>query len=381
VAEVVDEGFETASLRAYRLQRVRDELARHDYTGLVLFDPLNIRYATGSRNLALWTTHNPGRYAYIPQEGPVVLFEFSGAFHLNTHLETIGEQRPAIPWFFFLAGPRVEEKSRQWATEIVELVAGAGHNKKLAVDRIDAPGLRHLEHLGVEVLEGQPLMEYARAVKSAEELDLMRTSMEVAVRAVYEIRESVTPGINENELWSILHQTNIAAGGEWIETRFLSSGERTNPWYQESSDRVIESGDLVGIDTDLIGPAGYLADFSRTFHCGPAAPTTEQRRLYRTAYDQVHHNMGLIRGGLTFQEFSDACWRVPEEFVDQRYMDQDFADWGYDGHFEAGMVVSVESYIGAVGGADGVKLEQQVLVTDTGTELLSEFPFEDELLA
>jgi Xaa-Pro aminopeptidase len=390
--------FETPELRRYRLNRVREQLRAHGYAGVVLFDPLNIRYATGSRNLAVWTLHNPGRYAYVATDGPVILFEFSGAFHLNEHLETVDEQRPAVPWFFFLAGPRVEEKARQWASEIAALVRETGNgNTRLAVDRIDAPGHRHLGHLGIEVVEGQPLLELARAIKSPEEIDLLKRSMAVAHEGVSRIEAAIRPGVTENYLWSLLHQTNIEAGGEWIETRLLSSGERTNPWYQESSDRVIQAGDLIGIDTDLIGPSGYLADFSRTFHCGPVAPTKEQKRLYQTAVEQVEHNRGLLRAGLSFREFSQQCWRMPEEFVAQRYMDlvhgvglcdeypripyqEDFADWGYDGVFEENMVVSVESYIGRVGGADGVKFEQQVRITADGTELLSHYPLEQRLL-
>ena len=273
----------------------------------------------------------------------------------------------------------------------------AGDNTRLALDRCDPAGAGHLRRLGVEIHEGQGMMEQARTIKSPDEIALLRNSMRVAEQAMFCIREQLRPGVRENDLWAILHQTNARSGGEWIETRLLASGQRTNPWFQESSDRVLEAGDLLGIDTDLIGPFGYLADFSRTFVCPPARPSREQRRLYQLAYEQVHHNMALLKAGLTFREFSDRCWRVPEEFVEQRYMDlvhgmglcdeyphipcePDFEDWGYDGQFEEDMVVSVESYVGAVGGAQGVKLEQQVRITNTGTELLSEFEFEEELL-
>ena len=91
------------------------------------------------------------------------------------------------------------------------------------------------------------------------------------------MREELRPGITENQLWSHLHQVNIALGGEWIETRLLNSGGRTNPWFQESSDRVIRAGELVSFDTDLIGPFGYCSDLSRTFYCGHGRPTGEQQ--------------------------------------------------------------------------------------------------------
>ena len=88
------------------------------------------------------------------------------------------------------------------------------------------------------------------------------------------------PGITENELWSLLHRAVIRANGDYIETRLLSSGARTNPWMQESSDKKIAAGELVGLDTDIVGPFGYYADFSRTFFCGKGRPTKRQRELH-----------------------------------------------------------------------------------------------------
>jgi Xaa-Pro aminopeptidase len=205
--------------------------------------------------------------------------------------------------------------------------------------------------------------------------------------------------MTENELWSILHQTNIAMGGEWIETRLLASGGRTNPWFQECSDKIIRAGELVAFDTDLIGPMGYCADISRTYHCGPGRPSDEQRRLYAHAYEEIEHNMSILKAGMTFREFAEKGWKIANEFVAGRYsvmahgvgMCDEYPaiayvnDWdeaySYDGVIEAGMTLCIESYTGAENGAEGVKLEEQVLVTGTGVERLSTFPFEDELLA
>jgi Xaa-Pro aminopeptidase len=240
-------------------------------------------------------------------------------------------------------------------------------------------------------------MERARAIKSPDEIECLRRSLDVADEAVAKVHQNLRAGVTETQLWSLLHQVNIEKGGEWIETRLMSSGDRTNPWYQEASDRPIHDGDLVGLDTDLIGPGGYLADFSRTFLCGDEPASAEQRRLYTLAAEQVAYNVSLLGAGVSFREFSKACWRMPDEFVEQRYMDivhgvglcdefprvpyrEDFTDWGYDGVFEENMVVSVESYIGARGGTEGVKLEQEVLIASAGTELLSHYPLDGRLL-
>ena len=97
-----------------------------------------------------------------------------------------------------------------------------------------------------------------------------------------EMQAALRPGISENELWAELHRGNIARGGEWIETRLLSSGPRTNPWFQECSSRTIEAGDLVAFDTDLIGPYGFCADLSRTWYCGMASPATNSETCSRS---------------------------------------------------------------------------------------------------
>ena len=197
---------------------------------------------------------------------------------------------------------------------------------------------------------------------------------------------ALTPGMTENALWSHLHATNIAHGGEWIECRLLTSGERTNPWFQECSGRVIQPGDIVAFDTDLIGPNGYCADVSRTWVAGDVRPTDEQRRLYGVALDNLHHNLALVRAGLSLRELTEKSFPLPEEFVARRYSciihgvgladeypfavyPQDWQRWGYDGHLEAGMTICIEALIGTERGKECVKLEQQVLVTETGYDL------------
>jgi Xaa-Pro aminopeptidase len=182
-----------------------------------------------------------------------------------------------------------------------------------------------------------------------------------------------------------------------METRLLTSGGRTNPWYQECSEKIIRPGDLVAFDTDLVGPFGYCVDVSRTYHCGPGKPSDEQRRLYQTAYENVQYNIALLKPGMSFREFAETCWEIPDAFLANRYVcmvhgvgmaDEypdvphllDWDETGYDGVFEENMTLCVESYIGAEGGAEGVKLEEQVLLTAEGPQILSTFPFEDALL-
>ena len=384
-------------LRQYRLDRVQAELRGRDYDVCLLYDPVNIRYATDSRNMAVWTMHNAVRFAVVPAEGRAIIFEFHGARHLNDGLNTLADVRPAVGWDFFSAGPRQHEMAGHWAASVAEALADLHCGRRLAVDQLSPIGIAALAKHDIDLFEAREVMETARLIKSADELAAMRCAIAAAEAGMARMREVLAPGISENELWSHLHQVNIQHGGEWIETRLLTSGPRTNPWFQEAGDRVIEAGDLVSFDTDLIGPFGYCADISRSFLCGDGPASDDQRRLYNMAVEQIEYNLPLFQAGAGLREIVDKAYVLPEAFAPNRYSciahgvglcdeyplipyPQEFARFGYDGELRAGMTLCVESYIGAVDGHEGVKLEQQILITPDGPELLSHFPLEPALL-
>ncbi len=389
----------TAALRQYRLGRVQAELKARDIAACVLLDPLNIRYATDSVNFQIMQMHLPSRYAFVPAEGKAVVFDLGNWSGGSEATETVGEYRISTPVAHFFAGPDVEARAKHWAAEIAELVrANGGGNRRLAIDRTEPANFHALAAEGLELVDAQRPMELARAIKSAEEIGHMTRSVEVAELGMARMREALRPGMTENQLWALLHETNIANGGEWIDCRLLASGERTNPWGQECSDRVIQAGELVGFDTDMIGPEGYCADISRTLFCGPGAPTDAQRDLYKTAVEHIAHNMALLRPGLSLRELAEKSWPIPEIYQANAYpeivhgigMCDEYPAipplhlWdylGYDGVIEENMTLCVESYTGAAGGREGVKLEQEVVVTADGCRLLSSFPYEDDLMA
>ena len=154
-------------MRAWRLARVRAALRAGDVAGILLYDPINIRYATGSRNMSVWTLHNAARYCFIPTEGPIVLFDFHGCEHLSDGLETVEEVRPTTSWYYFAAGPRMAERAVKWAKEIADLVrTHGGGNKRLALDHCDPLGFTALTDEGIEVHDAQAPLEMARAIKS-----------------------------------------------------------------------------------------------------------------------------------------------------------------------------------------------------------------------
>ena len=389
----------TAALRQYRLGRVQAELKAHDIAACVLLDPLNIRYATDSVNFQVMQMHLPSRYAFVPAEGKAVVFDLGNWSAGGVTTESVGEYRISTPVAHFFAGPDVEARAKHWAAEIAELVrALGGDNRRLAIDRTEPANFHALAAEGLELVDAQRPMELARAIKSAEEIGGMTRAVEVAELGMARMREALRPGMTENQLWALLHETNIANGGEWIDCRLLASGERTNPWGQECSDRVIQAGDLVGFDTDMVGPEGYCADISRTLFCGPGAPTDAQRDLYKTAVEHIAHNMALLRPGLSLRELAEKSWPIPEIYQANAYPEivhgigmcdecpaiPPLHLWdylGYDGVIEENMTLCIESYTGAAGGREGVKLEQEVVVTADGCRLLSTFPYEDDLMA
>src|SRR5260370_41842488 len=171
---------DTAPMRGYRTRRFQAEIKRLDYAGAVLFGPVNIRYATGSRNMAVWTLHNPARYAFVPAEGKAVLFDFHNCEHLSNGIETIGEVRPARAWFFFTSGNRVAEKAKLWAGELVELIKErCGGNRRIAFDHLDPLGLRELEAAGIEIHHPQEPGELARPGKTDDEPTCMKPAIPV----------------------------------------------------------------------------------------------------------------------------------------------------------------------------------------------------------
>jgi Xaa-Pro aminopeptidase len=312
-------------------------------------------------------------------------------------LETIDEARKSrIVWSSVLG--RDLETTRPFAEEIAALVREhGGGNRRVGLDRCF-----HGLALALEAQECVPVdcmqdLLATRSIKLPEELACLELSMAGTEAAVYDTMQAIRPGATENDLFATFYGSVIRHGGEMIETRLLNSGTRTNPWFNEASARKVRPGELVALDTDTIGAFGYYSDFSRTFHCGPGKPSSEQQTLYQMAYDQLHHNIEIIEPGLSFREVAERAWKIPERYFERRYTSvmhgcgmhgeapfithaADFSQFGGEGRLAPGMVLCVESYIGEVDGREGVKLEDEVVVTEGGCERISRFPFDERLL-
>ena len=392
------EMIDLASMRAYRLERLRAEMQRQDVGGCVLTSVYSIRYSTGMRNGGIMQGHIPLSYLFVPAEGPTVYFDGETGKKIAQGLETIDELGDeAIQISYMFAGARIDEMIERWVDQITAQMQrhGAG-SKRLGVESPVPQVAALFSDRGLDVMDARKVIEPARAIKSVEEVLCMNYAIAVAEDGMWRMREALRPGVTEIELWSHLWKANVEAGGDWIEGRLLAAGDRTNPWLQEASGRIIRPGELVAFDTDMVGPFGYSADVSRTLLCGSGMPSACQRELYNRAYDEIQHNLELMKPGMSFREVTESGFVQPERFQEQHYAVMAHGigmsdEWPciyypqddaliYDGVLEPGMAMCVESYVGEVEGPEGVKLEEQVLITEDGYELLSRFPFESRLL-
>ncbi len=385
-------------MRGYRLERIVEQIHMHQLAGVLLFDPLNIRYATDSTNMQVWITHNHARACFVSATGYMILWDFHNCEHLSNHLPLVKEVRGGASFFYFETGNQTQHHAQEFAKQIDDILKQhCDNNRKIAVDKIEIAGLRSLDAQNIQMVDGQAIMEIARVVKGEDEIHAMRCAIASTEISMQLMADAILPGVTENDIWSVLHAENIKRGGEWIECRLLSSGPRTNPWFQECGPRMVQDNELLALDTDLIGPYGICADLSRTWLVGDGEPSAEQKHLYRIAHEHIMYNMSILKPGMSFEEVTLASQPLPEEFRAQRYgiimhgvglcdeypsirYREDLEHHGYDGELVPGMALCVEAYVGAVRGKEGVKLEDQIIITETGFENLTKFPFENKFL-
>lgn len=390
-------------MRRYRLDRLVAALQARDMGGLLLFDPLNIRYATDTTNMQLWNSHNPFRACLICADGHMVVWEYKQSPFLVTFNPLVAELRHGASFFYAVTGDKGEDAARGFAGQVDEVMrAHAGANRRLAVDKIMVAGLRALERAGFEVLEGEEVTERTRAVKGPDEILAMRCAHHACEAAMAEMEafartEIPKGGVSEDDVWAELHRGNIRRGGEWIETRLLASGPRTNPWFQECGPRIIQPDEIVAFDTDLIGCYGICIDISRTWWVGDGRPTNAMVSAMHHAMDHIRTNMAMLKPGVAIEELVRGGHQLAPEYWAQKYSCKMHGvglcdEWPYvpypdgwitgafDAVLEPGMVLCVEALVSPEGGDFSIKLEEQVLITETGYENLTRYPFDPSLL-
>ncbi|ATG39823.1 dimethylsulfonioproprionate lyase DddP [Phaeobacter piscinae] len=391
------------AMRRYRWERLTRFINDRDYAGLLVFDPMNIRYATDSTNMQLWNTHNPFRALLICADGYMVMWDYKQAPFLSEFNPLVREQRAGADLFYFDRGDKVDVAADAFANEVRTLLAEhSGGNTRLAVDKIMLHGLRALEAQGLEVFPGEELTEKCRAVKGPDEILAMRCANHACETAVAEMERyarSAIPGggISEDDVWAVLHAENIRRGGEWIETRLLTSGPRTNPWFQECGGRIIQNNEIVSFDTDLVGSYGICIDISRSWWIGDRPPPADMVYAMQHGVEHIQSNMEMLKPGVNLQELSRHCHPLDAQFQKQKYgcmmhgvglcdewplvaYPDAMVEGAFDYELEPGMVLCVEALVSPEGGDFSIKLEDQVLITEDGYENLTTYPFDPALM-
>jgi Xaa-Pro aminopeptidase len=361
-------------------------------------DPINIVYGCGVRNMTVFGMMGPSRFLLLFADGPSILFEFAGSEHLANRAPTVDEIRLA-PGITANSGPSFRRSISAFAAAVAadcrRYLGSTGC--ELAIERIDFLFTDALRAEGLALLDATEVFLEARLIKQPEEITVIRQAVQRVEQALGCVEQALHAGLSEVEVWAPFHSSLISLGGEYVSTRLLQSGSNTFPYFQEAGERIICDGDLVCIDTDAIGYGGYAVDLSRTFHCGEHKPTLSQRTLYGRAHEQLQHNASLLMPGRSYEEFAKRAWTVPTEHRPYGYycllhglglcgehpyvpLHRQGEPYLMPGIFEPGMVVCIESYIGDPVSAQGVKLEDQFLITTSGAERLTTYPFDPSLL-
>lgn len=390
-------------MRRFRWTRLTQHIVDRDYGGLLMFDPLNIRYATDSTNMQLWNTHNPFRAVLVCADGYMVIWDYKNAPFLSSFNPLVREVRSGADLFYFDRGDKIDIAADAFSNDVRQIMAEhAPGNMRLAVDKPMIHGLRALEAQGFDIMEGEEVTEKSRSVKGPDEILAMRCAShacETAVKAMEDFARANVPlgATSEDDIWAVLHAENIRRGGEWIETRLLSSGPRTNPWFQECGPRIVQNNEIVAFDTDLIGSYGICVDISRTWWVGNQKPRPDMIYAMQHAHEHIMTNMEMLKPGVTIPELTANTHRLDEKFQAQKYgclmhgvglCDEwplvSYPDKAVPGAFEyalePGMVLCVEAAVGEVGGDFSIKLEDQVLITEDGYENLTTYSFDAALM-
>lgn len=406
-AEWQDAGLalpDLTEMRKARHKRLTDSIVARGYGGLLMFDPLNIRYATDTTNMQLWNTHNPFRACLLCADGHMVLWDYKNAPFLTQYNPLVREILSGADIFYFARGDRIGSAADAFAAEVLDLLANhAPGYTQVGIDKIQPAGLDAFRRVGLEYRDGEEVTERTRAIKTEHELRAMRCaiySCERSMAVMEEFARTEIPkgGVTEDDVWGVLHAENIKRGGEWIETRLLTSGPRTNPWFQECGPRIISENEILAFDTDLIGAYGICADLSRTWWIGDSLAPANMRESYAEAVEHIRYNTELLKPGLHMEDLTHSLHVLQDKYQALKYSSpmhgvgmcdewpliaypDRLVEGAFNAVLEPGLTLCVEALVGEVDGDHMIKLEDQGVVTDIGYETISTYPLDERLFS
>jgi len=386
-------------LRQERLARAKKLLKESELGALLCFDMNNIRYIT-STHIGTWAMDKLVRFCLLPQEDDPILWDFgSAARHHQMYCPWLGEgrSRAGISLLRGAMSPdsgRAEDVARKIR---VELEARGLLHEPLGVDMAELPVLFALQKEGIKVVDGQQVMQNARMIKTQDEVTLLNTACMMVDAAYEELYEFMRPGMRENECVGLVNKVLYDLGSEHVEGVNAISGERCNPHPHVYTDRVLRPGDPAYFDL-VHAYMGYRTCYYRTFAIGSASPALVD--AYKRCRDYLDAAINMIKPGVTTaevvelwpkaQEFGfpneEACFALQyghgvglsiwEKPVFSRMVSIDHPEV-----IQEGMVFALETFWPSTDGWSAARIEEELVVTKNGCEIMTRFPAEELMIA
>lgn len=385
-------------LRRERLTRVKSALESSEMGALLCFDMNNIRYITAT-HIGTWAMDKLMRFTLLPQNDEPIMWDFgSAARHHQIYCPWLGERsRAGISTLRGAISPAAglaEDVARKIRTE---LEMRKLDKEPLGVDVIELPVLFALQAQGIKVVDCQQLMHHVRRVKTQDEITLLNTACMMVDSAYEELYRFMRPGIRENECVGLVSKVLYDLGSEHVEGVNAISGERCSPHPHVYTDRALRPGDPAFFDI-LHSYNGYRTCYYRTFAIGSASPAMVD--AYKRCRDYIDAAISIVKPGITTADVVK-LWPKAEEFG---FANEEAAFALQYGHgvglsiwekpifsrlvsldhpevIEEGMVIALETYWPASDGWSAARLEEEVVVTKDGCEVITRFPSEKLLVA
>jgi Xaa-Pro aminopeptidase len=386
-------------LRSERLERVKKLLAESEMGALLCFDMNNIRYVTAT-HIGTWAMDKLVRFSLLPQNDDPILWDFgSAARHHQMYCPWLGEGRsPAGISTLRGALPPETGRAEDVARKIKVALEERGlANEPLGVDVVELPVLFALQKEGIKVVDGQQLMQNARMIKTQDEITLLNTACMMVDAAYEELYRFIKPGVAENECVGLVSKVLCDLGSEHVEGVNAISGERCSPHPHNYSDRVLRPGDPAYFDI-IHSYMGYRTCYYRTFAVGCGSPALVD--AYKRCRDYLDEAISLIKPGATTAEVVEV-WPKAEEFgfaneeacfalqyghgvglmVWEKPIFSRMVSLDHPEVIQEGMVFALETFWPATDGWSAARIEEELVVTADGCEVMTRFPAEELVVA